>query len=98
MTAYKCKDPGCVESVAWHLMHGELDCIGDNREAVAEYATAAEARVNPHVVLFVSAAGFADQQVSIDLIPVDDIPHHEPEPGESVEPEPEMEMTHAHSE
>jgi hypothetical protein len=72
---YICKDPSCHESVAWHLIHGDLDCIDENRQAVAEFAQAAEARVNPHVIAYLSSPGFADQKVEFDLIPAENIPH-----------------------
>lgn len=42
MADYVCKDPTCTETVSEHLVNGDLDCIGDNREAVAAYAKAAE--------------------------------------------------------
>lgn len=70
MADYVCKDPTCTESVAWHLINGELDCIGDNREAVAAFAIAAEANMpRPEVTLslHITCTGYEDQSTTIIL-------------------------------
>jgi hypothetical protein len=58
---YLCKEENCTGDVAWHLIHGELDCIGDNRDAISEYAMAAEAQNGPlTVTVTVTSAGYVD--------------------------------------
>jgi hypothetical protein len=79
---YKCHDPDCTETLAWHLINGDLDCIGDNREAVAEFARQAEAEASSHVKLFVVAEGYLDTTVEFDLIPISAIPHSTPDEEE----------------
>lgn len=76
MADYVCKEAGCDESVAWHLIHGELDCIGDNREAISEYAEMAEARLHEPlgVTVVVTAPGYEDHNVIVGLTPLADVP------------------------
>jgi hypothetical protein len=74
MAEYVCKDPSCSESVAWHLIHGDLDCIGDNREAVAEWASDAQSVMDAF-------------QLAISALKVD--PQPEPVPGPIPVPVPE---------
>jgi hypothetical protein len=82
---YICHDPDCTESLAWHLINGDLDCIGDNREAIAAFAEAAQ---TPHVTVYLTSEGFEDAKVEVDLIASANVPHSTPDEGE-VEPEPE---------
>jgi hypothetical protein len=58
---YVCKEPNCTESVSWHLINGEIDCIEDNRAAVMEYAMAAEAQNGPlTVTVTITSEGYID--------------------------------------
>jgi hypothetical protein len=67
---YVCKDPTCTGDVAWHLIHGDLDCIGDNREALAEFARQAEALYGPlTVTVTVTSEGYVDHNNVIVLEP-----------------------------
>lgn len=64
--AYVCKDPSCTETVAWHLIHGDLECIGDNKEAVAAFARGVEAGLMPvNAVVTVEADGYETHVVSV---------------------------------
>lgn len=73
MAGYLCKEPGCTDSVAWHLQHGEWDCLADNREAVAEFARNAEAlaAAAPNLIVNIDAHadGYEGQTFSIVLKP-----------------------------
>jgi hypothetical protein len=52
---YVCKIEGCIDTVSEHLEKGDLDCIGDNREAVTEFALAADA-LKEAVAVFLASA------------------------------------------
>ena len=70
MAGYLCKDPDCTDTVAWHLINGDWDCLADNREAVADFARAAEANMPmPEVTLnlHVTCSGYEDQSVTVIL-------------------------------
>jgi hypothetical protein len=82
---YECHDPECTETLAWHLINGDLDCIGDNREAIAAFAAAAE---SPHVTVYLAAEGFEDTKVEVDLIRTGVIPVSTPDEGEDAPAEP----------
>jgi hypothetical protein len=78
---YVCKEPGCTEDVAWHLINGELDCIGDNRGAIADYATEAEGALQRQagnlppqsVTVTVKSPGYEDHVVVVGLTQQEDV-------------------------
>jgi hypothetical protein len=62
MSDYICHDPDCTDTVSWHLANGDLACIGDNREAVATFAQAAEA-LKEAVAVYVAATPDPDDHL-----------------------------------
>jgi hypothetical protein len=61
MSEYVCKDASCTGDTGWHLIHGEIDCIEENRAAVMEYAMAAEAQSGPlTVTVTITSEGYVD--------------------------------------
>lgn len=89
MADYVCKDPSCTGSVSWHLIHGDLDCIGDNKEAVAAFALQAEALQGPlTVTMTVISEGYVDHHNVIVLQPKGTEDEFVPPPP----PEHDMEM------
>lgn len=93
---YVCKDPNCTGDVPFHLIHGDLDCIEMNRDAIAEWAKVADAALTGAEELVanvdVHAPGYEAQTVSIVLHPPGWVPPevHVPTPPHPEEPMPPM--------
>lgn len=72
--SYACKDPECTESIGWHLLHADPDCIEENQQVLAEWVAAAEVALAgvPELVVNIDAhaEGYEGQTVSVILKPV----------------------------
>jgi hypothetical protein len=92
---YRCLDPTCTNDTAWHLLHGDFECIGMNKDAVAEFVLSKTGPRPVSVIVTCVAEGYEENTTVTVLTPVPDeeyVPPPEPTPELPPEPEPEMEM------